>query len=91
MAETKVPYNFAAGASPEEEKRIVESVNDLIGAVGRQAFGSGILAEEDVVLPGRPIDLPAVSLPETISPLETYNRQQGNQAFDRKSEKAVYY
>ena len=38
VAETVSAFSFADGASPEEEVAIVESVNHLIGAVGRQAL-----------------------------------------------------
>ena len=38
VADTVNAFTFAEGASPEEEVAIVESVNHLIGAVGRQAL-----------------------------------------------------
>ncbi|XP_059095148.1 uncharacterized protein LOC131889935 [Tigriopus californicus] len=41
------PFSFADDATAEEERVIVESVNELIGAVGRQAIGSHIYAESD--------------------------------------------
>lgn len=41
------PFAFAEDATAEEERVIVESVNELIGAVGRQAIGSHIYAESD--------------------------------------------
>jgi hypothetical protein len=66
VGDTLAPFKFPSATTPDDERTIVESVNHLIGAVGRQALNGVQIYSDDaddaaVIEPGRPGPPPVVA------------------------------